>query len=211
MKQAICDTEIHKIIHLYRDKCFTISKIAKNYKVSTDAVVFIMRKHGVKRRTNKEAQRLKFMQSTKSFTRKKLDSNHLQELAIAASMLYWAEGYKGSLERPAKFVDFANSDPFMIRVFLNFLRSVYVLDESRLRVYLYCHDNNDVSKLITYWQNVTKIPAKQFSKPYIKQSCSHKHKRMQYGLIHIRYHDKKLLLDIKNMIDYYMHRYAPIV
>lgn len=34
---------------------------------------------------------------------------------------------------------------------------------------------------------------------------------MPHGLIYVRYHEKKLLLDIKDMIDYYMHRYAPIV
>lgn len=34
---------------------------------------------------------------------------------------------------------------------------------------------------------------------------------MKYGLVHIRYSDKKLLLEIENMIESYMSKYAPIV
>lgn len=211
MRQAIADTEIDRITLLYRDQGFTVSKIAKDYRVSTDAVLFIMRKHGIKRRTDQEVQQLKFSQSKQSFKRKILDSTQLQEIAVAGSMLYWAEGYKGSVERPAKFVDFANSDPLMIKVFLNFLRSVYELDESKFRIYLYCHASVSTSESIRYWAGITRIPASQFSKPYIKAADPGKSGRMPHGMIHVRYHEKKLLLDIKNMIDYYMHRYAPIV
>lgn len=210
MRQAIADKEINKIVSLYKQEGFTVLKIAKKYHVSIGAVFFIMKKHGVKRRTDKEVQELRFLQAKQTFKRRLIDSIKLRELAIAGSMLYWAEGYKGSVEKPAKLVDFANSDPGMIRVFLNFLRSVYELDESKFRIYLYCHSNESLPELITFWEEVTGVPSRQFSKPYVKTSNRNKTKRMPHGLIHVRYHDKKLLLDIKNMIDYYMHRYAPI-
>ena len=31
---------------------------------------------------------------------------------------------------------------------------------------------------------------------------------MKYGLVHIRYNDKKLLIEIKNLIDYVKVKYA---
>ena len=210
MQQAIPDKEINRIVSLYEREGFTLSKIAEEYRVSIDAVFFIMKKHGIKRRTDKEVQKLRFLQAKQSLKRRQLDSIKLRELAIAGSMLYWAEGYKGSVEKPAKLVDFANSDPGMIRVFLNFLRSVYELDESKFRIYLYHHSNEKPSELIAFWEDITGVSSRQFSKPYVKATHRNKVKRMPHGLIHVRYHDKKLLLDIKNMIDYYMHQYAPI-
>ncbi len=41
---------------------------------------------------------------------------NLKSRAIV-SMLYWGEGYKGSPEKRAQQLDFANSDPSMISVF----------------------------------------------------------------------------------------------
>jgi len=119
-------------------------------------------------------------------------------IATIGVALYWAEGYK--TER-AKGVDFANSDSSMIVAFLKFLRTCYLLDETRLRISLYCYADQDISKLITYWSNLTKVPPSRFQKPYVRQDFREDGRKMQYGLIHIRYNDKKLLYDILERIN----------
>ena len=125
---------------------------------------------------------------------------------MIGAMLYWGEGYKGSHESPAGLVDFANSDPEMIQMFLKFLRAVFYLDESKFRVYLYCHSNQNLKDIMDFWSNLTSIPITQFSKPYIKKDFGSK-RVMSHGLVHIRYYDKKLLLEIKKMIDSYKFIY----
>lgn len=84
------------------------------------------------------------------------------------TMLYWAEGAKSGKLGKNKIVDFTNSDPKMILVFLYFLREFCGIDEKRLRCLLYCYSNQNVYKLMRYWSKITHIPISQFTKPYIR-------------------------------------------
>lgn len=122
-----------------------------------------------------------------SFNYKKVLNLFDQKLELAALMLYLGEGAK-----TGKTVDFANSDLRLLRIFLSYLRSICRVSEKKLRVYLYCHDTKNPNSLILYWSKELKIPVEQFTKPYIKRS-DNKNDKMQYGLVHIRYNDKRLL------------------
>jgi len=124
--------------------------------------------------------------------------NGLKRRLIGA-VLYWAEGGKRS-----KVVDFTNSEPEMCQLFMKFLREVCGINESKLRVYLYCHENQDVDQLMRFWSNGLRIPRSQFTKPYIRKrdvlTTNPRDERMHYGLVHIRYGDLKLL----NLIKYWI-------
>jgi len=124
-------------------------------------------------------------------------------------MLYWGEGYKNFTTNSV--VDFANSDSGMIALFLTFLRRVYRIDETRLRIYFYCYSDQDVPDLIAFWSKLTSISKAQFQKPYIRHDFRKGGRKMKHGLIHIRYYDKKLLLEILSQIAYYRGKYAPVV
>ena len=66
---------------------------------------------------------------------------------IAFAMLYLGEGAKktrGSLM-------FGNSDPLVIRLYLNLLRSCYRIDENKFRCTLQCRADQDVKKLEKFW------------------------------------------------------------
>ena len=81
------------------------------------------------------------------------------------------------------------------------------VDEKRLRMYLYCYANQDVEKIKKFWSKMTKISFSQITKPYIRQDYSLKRNReMKYGLIHIRYADKKLVRLILEWIDKYVEK-----
>lgn len=97
----------------------------------------------------------------------------------------------------------------MVRVFLSFLRKICSIDESRLRVYLYCYSNQKLLNLIKYWSKVTKIPTSKFTKPYIRKDFQlSKIGKMEKGLIHVRYYDKKLLLEMMNWIEEYKLKFS---
>ena len=180
--------------------------IGENLRVSIDCVAYFMRKNGLRRRTLKEEQKLRFENKEPSFKIKKENKN-TSELKAIGAMLYWGEGYKGDIEHPAKNIDFANSDPEMILMFLRFLRNNYSLEENKFRILLYCYSDQNVPELIDFWSKLTRIPFEQFTKPYVRKDFKINNRKMKHGLIHIRYYDKKLLLEIMKMIDSYKGRY----
>jgi len=183
---------------LYRNKKFTMLEIAKKLGVSIDSVVYCMRKNKIKRRSFSEANAIVFKNKKLSFHEKIRLSSIEEKLKIAGLMLYWGEGYK-SFKNSS--IDFTNSDPDMILIFIKFLRTIYKVDEKRFRIYLYCYSNQNIKSLINFWSKLTKIPREQFSKPYVRKDFRENGRKMQYGMIHIRYADKKLFLSIMESIE----------
>lgn len=121
-----------------------------------------------------------------------------RDLEACAIGLYWGEGAKSLA---AGVVDLANSDPGVLQVFLRYLREIVRIDERRLRVYLYCFDDQDVESLKRFWSIELGIPVSQFTKPYIRAGGSIRTRKMPYGVAHVRYNEKKLLLEILAKIE----------
>jgi hypothetical protein len=191
---------IRQVKKLYYKNKLSVQDVANKIGVSIDAVVYCMRKNDLPRRKSSESNSIKFERCAPSFKLKRLDSEKARELKIIGTMLYWGEGYKSGKHT----VDFANSDKDMIVLFMKFLRCVCGVEEKRLRIYSYFYSNQNISKNITYWSNLTKIPKSQFTKPYIREDFREdKLDKMPYGLVHIRYSDKKLVDLIKIWIDEY--------
>jgi transcriptional regulator with XRE-family HTH domain len=120
-----------------------------------------------------------------------------RDLLIAGVALYAGEGSKRDGQ-----VNFANSDPRQIIFFCHWLRTLFDVDESRLRVWLYLHEHLDLAAAIAFWSDLTAIPPTQFGKPYravadpsirrtkhvngcvgIAYACSRTHRSIM-GLVH---------------------------
>ncbi|MCX6766037.1 MAG: hypothetical protein NT136_03720 [Candidatus Moranbacteria bacterium] len=197
---TIGKNSVNKVRDFYYNKKLSVNDIANKLGVSIDAVFYCMRKNRMKRRKQHESNAIRYERSKPSFVLKKISSEKLKTLKVMGVMLYWGEGYKAG----GTSVDFANSDKDMIVIFMRFLREICGINEKRLRVYSYFYSNQDIRKNMDYWSKLTRISKKQFSKPYIRNDYNkNKINKMPYGLIHIRYSDKKLLNLIKNWIDEY--------
>ncbi|MDP3996438.1 MAG: hypothetical protein Q8P86_01945 [bacterium] len=194
---------------LYYDRKLSMSDIAKHYNVSLDKVVYFMRRNNLTRRSHSLNNSIRFERKPLSFKLKNKLTKYQLELKNFGIALYWGEGYKAE---GGSGIDFANSDVKMIVVFLNFLRVICGVDEKRLRVLLYCYSNQDIEKLLGFWSKRTKIPLSQFSKPYVRYDFrKEKINKMPFGLIHIRYQDKKLRALILEWIEEYKNKFAQIV
>jgi len=194
----ISDNNINLVKNLYYSKKLTMKEIAKKLGVSIDAVVYCMRKNKIKRRSLIEANVISFRNKKLSFNKRVKLLPTQEQLKLIGLMLYWSEGHKSSTSRG---VDFANSDADMITIFIKFLREIYRVDEKRFRILLYCYSDQDSIKLINFWSRLTKISKKQFTKPYIRKDFRKDGRKMEHGMIHIRYGDKKLFLCIMEEID----------
>jgi len=167
----------------------SMREIGEKLGASLNSVIYFFRKHDISRRSPKEANKVLFDKKPLSFLIKDKLTAEEKRLKIAGLMLYWAEG----TERNSS-VDFVNSNTAMILLFLKFLRVICRVDERRLRVFIYCYDDQDRDQLISYWSKKTEISACQFTKPYVRKKSNMRFgRRMEYGLVHIRYSDIKLL------------------
>jgi len=175
----------------------SMKQVGKKINTSTWSINSAMRRYNIKRRATSQTRKIQFYNSPLSFNPKKKLTIKEQQLKTACLMLYWAEGAKSHLS-----VDFANSDPLMIKIFIKFLRQIYQVNESRLRCLIYCYPSHNIQQLTKYWLKITNIPESQFIKPYIRQDGGNIRDKMKHGLIHIRYSDKRLLQLILKEIEY---------
>ncbi len=197
--------QLKNVRNLYYNKGLSMKAISLELGVSIDAVCYFMRKNKLRRRNGSENSALLFSRKPLSYKLKTDLSTSNLELKNAGVTLYWAEGYKTS---KSKSVDFANADPLMVETFVKFLREICGVDEKRLRVLLYCYSNQSIGELIDFWSKLTKIPKSQFTKPYIRSDFrKEKEGKMRYGMVHIRYSDKKLLSQIMEWIRYMQHKF----
>jgi hypothetical protein len=107
---------------------------------------------------------------------------------LLLSTLYWCEGGK----YPARSsLQFGNSDPKMIKLFLTLLRTCYCLDESKFRLTIQHRADQDSGYLTRYWAGITNIPLSQHYACYVDARSIGKptHKTNYHGVCVIHYFD----------------------
>lgn len=106
----------------------SLSYWLKNIKLSEEAIEILKKKSNYPKEKFKDwnIQRHKKAQTENkkylnNFSKKiKFISN--RELLLIGAALYWGEGYKNQIKGCGQYVSFCNSDPNMVKIFMNFLR-----------------------------------------------------------------------------------------
>ena len=180
--------ELEEIRRLYLDERLGFGEVAARMGVRRWRVYRLMRLHGIPRRRGSE-QNYATYKHKPQFSPKQRLTEEEERLRVAGTMLYLAEGAK-----QRGVVDFTNSDPRLIAVFLAFLRRICGISEVRLRAALYAYPDQDIQHLHRFWSEHTGIPLSQFNKPYVRPLTPNVSRRkMSVGLLHIRYSDRRLL------------------
>lgn len=187
-RKQITHTEEKLVKRLYLEGLSGPEVVLKLKKISLKQVYDTLRRQNIPRKSLLEQNRKRFLQSPLSFVFKQKLSKKERELLIAAIMLYYGEGAKTRWT-----VDFANSDPQLLKVFFKFLINICGIDTKRVRFYLYCFSNQNVNSLIQFWCSQLGVKRNQFTKPYIRSTLNKGKRTMPYGVLHIRYSDKRLL------------------
>ena len=118
-----------------------------------------------------------------------------RELLLLCSALYWAEGFQNRNNSYGnKRIQFVNSDPAMIVLFLRFLREILTIKEEKIKISIRVHPNMEKQKAIAFWSEITKIPSREF-KITNQVSIASKGVRPQntlpYGTIDMRVYSRK--------------------
>ncbi|MBU4201935.1 MAG: hypothetical protein L6243_07395 [Candidatus Altiarchaeales archaeon] len=117
------------------------------------------------------------------------------ELAKIGLMLWWAEGTKGGHS-----VQFVNSSPDMIKVYMRFLREIGA-DISRLRVRIKVMNSSQVEECQGYWSKVAKIPINNFTKPIVRGKKIDDAYKEHKGCLTITYFSSNLKRQMEAKID----------
>lgn len=135
-------------------------------------------------------RRLNRLSQIEKEVREEVDSIVLTEYIgkTIASMLYWAEGAKGR-----GMLQFANTDPRLILLFVTLLRKHFSVDERKLRVRVYLHWYHNEQIVKQFWSHLLDIPESQFQKTYRKKRSKERRFRRNFGgICFVRYNSEAL-------------------
>lgn len=112
-----------------------------------------------------------------------------RELWLIGSVLYWAEGSKEKAWRPGSGVQFANSDPEMIKLFLYWLTHICKVKSERIELSLYIHENHreTVNSAKRFWLKQTGyLPRYTYFKKHLPKTKRKNVGENYHGLVTIR-------------------------
>lgn len=167
-KQEMSYSQIKSILGIGKG---TLSEWLKNYPLSKERIDALRGKNEKRIERYRETRRQTKDKRLKVFyleQKKKILPLNKRELFIAGLFLYWGEGSKTM----SNHVSISNTDPSMIKFFVNWIEKILKISKNKLRFHLHLYNNMDIEKEISFWSQTLNIPKNQFSKPYIKNSSS---------------------------------------
>ncbi|MFI7016220.1 hypothetical protein [Streptomyces sp. NPDC050164] len=107
---------------------------------------------------------------TKEAAKQSIGTLSNRELFLAGVVLYWAEGAKdkGQGRQRREKLQFINSDPNVIRLYLRWLESMGV-ERERLRFRVNIHESADVAAAEAFWADLVGADASCFQRTVLKK------------------------------------------
>jgi hypothetical protein len=149
--------------------------------------------------------------ASRARARRRLYQEHGRRLArrgarqhAAGCMLYWAEGSKSR-----NSIQFVNSDPAMVRYFVEFLRVHYdVCDEAfRIDCNLFADHVERQREIEEFWLNTLGLPSSCLRKStvnvYSKHSQKKRRNKLPYGTVRVCVHSTEIVQSIYGAIQEY--------
>lgn len=125
-------------------------------------------------------------------------AREMSKLHIIGCMLYWAEGTK-----QRNTLEFVNSDPHMIEIFVRFLREELFVINKDFKVRIHCHDANKVTELENYWLGLLGLSRQVLIKTYVKTSSQTRYNRLENGVCTLRVESTEIIQHIFGAIQEY--------
>lgn len=193
---------------ILRRNGFTYSEILKKIPVAKSTLSLWLRSVGLSQRQKqrltekklismrkgweaRRKQRRTITESIKQKARSDIKTINNKELWLLGVMLYWAEGSKEKIGGRSSGIIFSNSDSYMIKIFLKWLKAIFDITGDKLTFQIYIHDNckEKTQKVMDYWSEVAGYPMHKFGKIYFKKHNPKTRRKNQgndyYGLMRI--------------------------
>ena len=164
----------------------------------------------LKRNKNQTALAIKRRDEIRKAARAQIGDISSGDLLLVGIVLYWAEGYKRPIIRNGREVtshpiSLTNSDPKLLRAFLEFANRVCGIPISRIKIDLRIFKHLNETHVVNYWSRELGISRGNFQKTHIVVSKSSMGKRpfnrLPYGVVQIRINDTNLFHKIMGWIE----------
>ena len=125
------------------------------------------------------------------------------DLLLVGIALYWGEGSKANIEKYG-YIDIANTDPKLIEVYMNFLRKILKVKDSRIRPVIHVHENIDPENAKRFWSRIARLPIERFGIYSAKSAASQNKRaknRLLYGTLRVRVNSRHLVHTMKGYLE----------
>ena len=208
VQKIIKQTQKNLAINL-RKRGFSYSEILKRVPVAKSTLSLWLREIGLskqqtQRLTKKKLdaalrgaqkrrqQRLALMKHILDESRKEIGVITKRELWLFGIALYWAEGSKEKDYHPGSGVQFTNSDPRMVKLFLEWLVKICHVAKNTISFDIFIHQNSkkNLRKIIDYWSKEIHFPVVYFKHIYLKKNIIKTHRynvgNSYYGVVKVK-------------------------
>lgn len=174
----------------YLDKKKSVSEIALAIRCSQSRVNYWLAKHTLQKRSLSESQYIKQNPKGNPFEFRPPRTDGEWFLYGLALGLYWGEGNKKSKTA----VRLGNTDPDLLRYFLDFLVIMFQVDTSRLRFGLQIFTDVNPSTAKEYWCEKLSISPDSFQKIVVTPSTKKGTytQKSEYGVLTIYFSNTKI-------------------
>lgn len=178
------------LLDLYTSKKLSVKVIADSFNCSENKITYWLNKYGIKKRSISEAIYIKRNPNGDPFKESKLTSKTEFILYGIGLGLYWGEGTKSN----KLSIRLGNTNPNIIKTFLNFLHKIYNIDKNKLKFGLQVFNDMDPIGAKNFWKRELNLKNGQFQKIVITPSrgLGNYRNKTKYGVLTLYYHNKKL-------------------
>lgn len=168
----------------------SVADIATQLGCSQNKITYWLKKHGFKKRSISEALYIQKNPEGNPFSFRAPNKNGEWFLYGLALGLYWGEGNKKSKTA----IRIGNTDPDLLRYFLEFLTDLYQVDVSRLRYGLQIFSDTSEKKAQQYWCKKLSIKPSGFQKIVVTPSRKKGTytQKSEYGVLTIYFSNTKI-------------------
>lgn len=113
-------------------------------------------------------------------------------------ILYWAEGAKRRNN-----LYFVNSDPFMMLLFIRFLREEMNVPDSEMVLNIHCHNEQDIPRIEEYWTSLLNLPKSALRKTQVKKGSKTRFNILENGVCGLSVYNTDLTMHVFGAIQEY--------
>lgn len=182
-------------LYIHQEK--SVTEVARALGVSSNTIIWWMKKHGIQRRSRSQAAYAKRGEG-KPFAIKDAISTQEATLLGMGLGLYWGEGNK----RNRHSVRLGNTDPKLLQTWVTFLTTLCGVRKDDLRFSLQIFSDMNAEEALTYWHEALSAKPSQFYKTTVTISGSigtYRHKS-QYGVLTVYFNSKRLRDTLMDML-----------
>lgn len=175
---------------LYLEQKMSVSQIADRYNCSQNKVTYWLQKYGIGRRSISEAVYIRSNPLGDPFRFKQPCTSEEWFLYGLGVGLFWGEGNKVNKNA----VRLGNTDIDLIRNFLSFLRSVYQIEEGKLRFGLQLFNDISKNRALEYWSSGLGVSKEQFQRVVVTKSVQKGtyRRKSDFGVLTVYFSNTKL-------------------